>query len=41
MGHYSNIIFREKSKYSGQSVQFSELFNEHVIAVLIALLEDA
>lgn len=40
MGHYSNIIFREKSKDSGQSVQFSELFNERVIAMLITLLED-
>lgn len=41
MGHFSNIIVREKRIDSGQSVQFSELSNECVIALLIALLEGA
>lgn len=41
MGHFSNIIIREKRADAGQCVQFSELSNEHVIALLIALLEDA
>lgn len=41
MGHFSNIIVREKRMDAGQSVQFSELSNERVIALLIALLEDA
>jgi len=41
MGHFSNIIIREKRVDAGQSVQFSELSNEHVIALLISLLEEA
>ena len=41
MGHFSNIIIREKRMDAGQYVQFSELSNEHVIALLIALLENA
>lgn len=40
MGHFSNIIVREKRRDAGQSVQFSELSNERVIALLIELLED-
>lgn len=40
MGHFSNIIVREKRMDAGQNVQFSELSNERVIALLIALLED-
>lgn len=41
MGHFSNIIVREKRRDAGQYVQFSELSNERVIALLIALLEEA
>lgn len=40
MGHFSNIIVREKKMDAGQSVQFYELSDERVIALLTALLED-
>lgn len=41
MGHFSNIIVREKWMDSGQYVQFYELSNKCVIALLTALLGDA
>lgn len=40
MDHYSNIIVRNKEKDIRQEVEFSELSDERVIALLTALLED-
>lgn len=40
MDHYSNIIVRNKNNDVGQEVEFSELSDERVIALLTALLED-
>lgn len=39
MDHYSNIIVRNKKNDIGQEVEFSELSDERVIALLEALLE--
>lgn len=40
MDRYSNIIVRDKEKDVRQEVEFSELSDERVIALLTALLED-
>lgn len=40
MDHYSNIIVRDKKKDKRQEVEFSELSDERVLALLMALLED-
>lgn len=41
MGNYSNIIVRQKSKDSGQTVKISELSDNCLISLLINILEES